>query len=413
MTVANSNLRVVMYDPGNFLPYYVDALCRSLSALGIRVRVITSPPLFETVGDDGLYRTDRFFFPSLRGVARALVRRRRTLRRAVKGLAYPMGVLRTWHALRRGPPGVLHLQWAPVPALDALLVRALKARGWRVLHAVHDPLPAPSRRLAFRSHRALLRLADAMIVHTPQQRAEVIRILPELTERVRVVAHGGDRFPLPTAAERARHRERLRIEAGRELLLSFGMIKPYKGLEYLLAAMPDVIARFPRVVLVIAGEPLMSLRGLERQIDALRLHDHVSLRPGFVPAHEVPSYFRAADLLVTPYTSIGASGVVVMAQGHGLPAVVTRVGGLPEFVERDVCGIVVAPRAPDALSDGICRALGDRAELTAMGVRAWERLARENAWSDVAERTVALYAGPSAPTGRDTADHALRVVSHP
>src|SRR5690348_1847784 len=146
MTRASSGRRIVMFDPGAFLPYYVDALCRSLAALGVRVRVVASPPLFEPVDPDGEYEIDRFFFPFLRGAARALVRRRARIRQAVKGLSYPFGLLRTWLALRRGRAGVFHLQWAPVPSLDRLLVWALKRRGWRVVYTEHDPLPSPARR---------------------------------------------------------------------------------------------------------------------------------------------------------------------------------------------------------------------------------------------------------------------------
>lgn len=367
MTVG-PKLRIVMYDPGKFLPYYVDGLCRSLSALGLRARVIASPPLFEPVDPDGQYDVDEHFFPFLRGFGNAMLRRQQTIRKAVKATAYPAGVLRTWRALRRGPPGVLHLQWAPVPALDALVVRALKGRHWRVVYTVHDPLPAPTQGPAFRQHRRLLGLSDAVIVHTAQQSREIVSVVPEMAGRVNIIPHGGVRFPLPTAAERMRCREFLRVEPDRPLLLFFGLIKPYKGLEHLVAAMPNVIAQFPRALLLIAGEPLMSLRGLERQIDRLGLRDHVSLRPAFVSADEVPIYLRGADMLVAPYVSVGASGMVVLAQGHGLPVVATRVGGLPEFVECDECGFVVPARDPEALAEAICRGLSDPEMLAEMGL---------------------------------------------
>jgi glycosyltransferase involved in cell wall biosynthesis len=412
MTEVNGR-RVVMFDPGSFVPYYVDSLCRSFAALGVKARVIESPPLFEPVASDGLYDVDHFFFPFLRGAVRALVRHRATTRQAIKALSYPFGLLRTWRALRDGPPGVFHLQWAPVPALDRLLVSALASRGWRTVYTVHDPLPGSSWCAPLRHHRALLELIDAVIVHTARQHEDLIGVVPEVSDRVHVIAHGGTRGPVPNAAERARCRERLRVDGDRRLLLVFGLLKPYKGIEYLLAAMPRVVAEFPDVLLLIAGEPLMPLRGLVRQIEALGLRDHVSLRPGFVPTSEVSTHFQAADLLVAPYVSIGASGVVAMAQAHGLPAVVTRVGGLPEFVEPDACGLVVPPRSPAALADAICAALGDREALAQMGDRARRRLARDNDWSDVAERTLALYdAGETLPR-RSTPDDSVQPVLQP
>jgi glycosyltransferase involved in cell wall biosynthesis len=126
----------------------------------------------------------------------------------------------------------------------------------------------------------------------------------------------------------------------------------------------------------------------------------VSLRPGFVPESDVSRYLHAADLLVAPYVSGGASGVVVIAQGHALPMVVTDVGGLPEFVERGECGFVVPPRSSDALAEAICRGLADRSALAEMGVRGWQRLARDNQWGDVADRTLDLYSAVTAGAGR-------------
>jgi glycosyltransferase involved in cell wall biosynthesis len=111
--------------------------------------------------------------------------------------------------------------------------------------------------------------------------------------------------------------------------------------------------------------------------------------------------------------NIGASGVVVMAQAHGLPVVVSRVGGLPEFVEPEECGFVVAPRSSAALADAICRALGDREALRRMGERARCRLARDNDWSDVAKRTLALYETHPARSRVDRPDPRTQSVVQP
>jgi glycosyltransferase involved in cell wall biosynthesis len=382
---------VVQLDPGNFTPYYVDALCTSFRGLEVRARVISSPPLFDAVDPAGRYQVEYCFFPSLGGRLGRLLRRRTRLRQVVKAIGYPAGIWRTWRVLRKEPAGVLHVQWALIPFLDGLLVRALRARGWRIVYTVHDLLPGPDRPLAARHQRCLLSQVHGLIVHTPSLERRLVASYPEVAGRVNVIPHGGVPEPVPTETERASARLHLRLPADGPLLLLFGMLKAYKGIEDLLTAMPAVHARFPRCRLVVAGEPLMPMQPLEQQIERLGIRDVVILRPSFIPQAEVAAYFTAADLVLAPYREIAASGVVVTAQGHARAVVVTRVGGLPEFVEPDSCGLVVPPRDPDALAEAICRALADPEELTRMGERAHRRIATDHDWTDVARKTLALY----------------------
>ena len=386
---------VIMGDPGNFTPYYIDSLCRSLADLGVPARVISSPPLFEPVDPDGRYAIDRLFSPSLRGPIARLTRQRRRLRQALKAIGYPAGLWRTWRALRSRPAAVFHAHWALVPALDSLLLARLRKRGWRIVYTVHDPLPSPGR-LAHRHYDRLLSHVDVAIVHTPQLSRQLVADYPSVAPRVQVVPHGGSALPPLTAADRAGARARLGLDEDRPVILFFGMIKPYKGLEFLIEAMPAILAAFPRAILLAAGEALMPMRPVHEQIDRLGLRDSVRLRESFVPQDEAPLYFAAADLLVAPYTDIAASGVVAQAQTYGLPAVVTRVGGLPEFVEPEGCGFVVPPRAPQALAEAIRRAFADPAALAEMGGRARQRIARDHDWGAVARQTLSVYQGPTA-----------------
>jgi glycosyltransferase involved in cell wall biosynthesis len=110
--------------------------------------------------------------------------------------------------------------------------------------------------------------------------------------------------------------------------------------------MPRVIGQFPRAHLLIAGEPLMSLRPLERQIDELGLRSHVSMHPAFVPEMTY-HYLRAADLLIAP-TSTSERAVSLSSPRTWRPSRRNRVGGL-EFVEHERCGLIV-PACPARLA---------------------------------------------------------------
>jgi glycosyltransferase involved in cell wall biosynthesis len=241
-----------MLDPGNFTPYYIDGLCRSLNRLGIRPRVITSPPLFEAIDSGGHYDIEWLFYPWLTGGSQRLLRRYTRLRQAIKAATYPQGILRTWKTLRADPAGVLHIHWALFPPLDVLLIRGLCRRGWRIVLTLHDPWPVPDSRAAYRRYQAFLASVDVLIVHTADLAREFSLAYPEAAGKVQVVAHGGGALSMPSATERTKARQSLGVEPDDTVLLFFGMIKPYKGLEYLLNAMPKVVDLFPRTRLVIA-----------------------------------------------------------------------------------------------------------------------------------------------------------------
>ena len=390
--MTSSPLSVVMYDPGNFTPYYVDGLCRGLADLGLGARVLASPALFEAVDPAGRYEIEQVFYSRLTGRLAEFLRGHHRLRRLLKAASYPLGVWRSGLLLRGRPAGVLHVQWALVPPLDAWLARSLRARGWRIVYTIHDLLPGQDQNRASRWHRPLLRAADAVIVHADTLAEKITRTYPELAARVHVIPHGGALGALPGPDERLLARQWLGLGARSPVLLFFGMIKPYKGLEYLIEALPGVLAARPDARLVIAGEPLMPLAPIERMIARLGVGHAIVWHPGFVPAAEVPRYFAAADLVVAPHVGqVGVSGVVVLSQAWGLPVVTTEVGGLPELVLPDDCGWVVAPRAATALAEAIRHALADPERLAEMGRRARSRIARETDWREVARRTTALY----------------------
>jgi glycosyltransferase involved in cell wall biosynthesis len=381
-----------MYDPGHFLPNYLSGLSGAMQETGANVRVISSRPLFEEREETDTRTHDFLFFPMLRGGRLRFLRHRRILRRAVKVISYPAGLARTWLALRTGAPGVLHAQWAPLALFDGWLFRALRRKGWTVVYTAHDPPPDPrARRLAALRYQWMLRPAGAVVVHTKAEAEKFAQRNPKLASRIHVIAHGASVQDPVAAADIADGRSYIGVESDREVILLFGLMKSYKGIEYAIAAMPSVLQQFPRALLVIAGEPLVETQRFRNLIAQLGLEENVLFRPRFVPENEVRKYLAAADLLVTPYTSIGTSGVVILAQSYGLPVIVTRVGGLPEYVERNCAGFVVPPRDSARLAEAICRGLSDRAELAAMGRRGRQTLAREHRWSQVADATLDLY----------------------
>jgi D-inositol-3-phosphate glycosyltransferase len=160
------------------------------------------------------------------------------------------------------------------------------------------------------------------------------------------------RFP-PPARETARRT--LGLADGRRLLLFFGYVRRYKGLDRLLEALPPVRAAGADVELLVAGEFYEPLSSYRERVQALGLSDRVRLLDRYVPNAEVPDYLAAADLVVVPYRSATQSGVAQLAAAYGVPALVTRVGGLADTDDAE--GLIRF--AADATPAGLARSIAE------------------------------------------------------
>lgn len=141
--------------------------------------------------------------------------------------------------------------------------------------------------------------------------------------------------------EKADARLQLALPAEAPIVLFFGFIRAYKGLDLLLEA----LAKTPGIHALIAGECYEDWQPYQAIIEKNSLAERVHLHTDFIPADQVRLFFSAADLVVQPYRSATQSGISQIAYHFDKPMVVTNVGGLPEIVTTGISGYVVAPEA--------------------------------------------------------------------
>ena len=134
---------------------------------------------------------------------------------------------------------------------------------------------------------------------------------------------------------------------GKKVVLFFGYVKPYKGLDILIKSLPYVREQMPDAHLLIVGEVYGNSRLYYDLIDELNLNDHVTFRRQFVPNEQVEIFFKASDVLALPYIHATQSGVAQIGFDMGLGAVVTPVGGLPEIITDKETGIVAHSTSPE------------------------------------------------------------------
>ena len=222
----------------------------------------------------------------------------------------------------------------------------------------------------------LLQLSERAVVMT-RKGLELLRSAHGVSaEKVALVPHGIPDLP---KAERDAERERRGV-GDRTLLLTFGLLSPDKGIEVAIEAMAEVVEECPEALYLFAGQTHPHIvrnqgeayrDGLKARIKELGLTDNVRLDDGYMDDEALGRLLAAADVYVTPYLKLEqiTSGTLSFAVGNGLPTVSTPIWHAQELLAGGR-GILVAPRDPGALADGIIRMLEDDDERLAISQRA-------------------------------------------
>ena len=182
-----------------------------------------------------------------------------------------------------------------------------------------------------------------------------------------------------SSMKKSEARQQLGISEHTKLVLFFGFIRKYKGLDLLLEA----LAQAPDVHALVAGECYEDWAFYQQIIDRYGLQNRLHLHMDFIPAERVRVFFSAADLVVQPYRSATQSGISQIAYHFDQPMVVTRVGGLPEIVTDGVSGYVVDPE-PAAIAAAMADFFDNQRDVSFQeGIRiekqrfSWEYLAEQ------------------------------------
>lgn len=140
-----------------------------------------------------------------------------------------------------------------------------------------------------------------------------------------------------------------------KVLLFFGYVRTYKGLDILIDAMPKLIKQDKRFKLLVVGEFYDSPDKYFNQIKMLNIENHVKIINKFIANEDVYKYYLASDVVVLPYRSATQSGILNVAYGFQKPVIVTDVGGLAEFVEDEKTGVIVSSAEPKKIEAGVLK----------------------------------------------------------
>lgn len=228
--------------------------------------------------------------------------------------------------------------------------------------------------------RRILRRGDAHIVMSEEDFALLRRAMPKAT--IRGTTHPPYDFFSREPVPKASARDALALPDAPTLLF-FGFVRRYKGLGYLIAAMPEVLRMIPNLRLLIVGEFWEDVRPYLDQIRQLGIAETVHVVNKYVPNDQIALYFSAADCVVMPYLEATQSGVGQLAIGFERPMIGTHVGGMPDIVRHGETGLIVPPGDSAALAKAIVQLFSsDDSEAMRLRIRAAKKSA---SWAPLVE----------------------------
>lgn len=256
--------------------------------------------------------------------------------------------------------------WMPffAPCFGSILRGAVKDGIPETVVVADNVTPHERRPLDTALTRWFLSRPDRFVVMADAVRQDLLRFRPDA--KITLAPHPlygqfGD------AIDRGEARRQLGLEQDAEILLFFGFIRHYKGLDLLLEAIPRILGQRPKARLLVVGEFYDAESPYREQVRAKGLENIVRFVPEYVANDEVAPWFSAADVVVLPYRHATQSGIIPVAFHMGRTVISTRVGGLGEVIDEGRTGLLVAPEDPEALADTVVRFLeeGRRDEMEA------------------------------------------------
>lgn len=380
---------------GGFDRHYACGLTMAMASQDVRMEVIgsdevDSPEMHSTPGVTflnfwGNHRPDVSRFEK---VSRLFLRYARLIRYAATA-----------------KPKIFHILWNnKFQAFDrTILMLYYKAMGRKVVFTAHN-VNAGKRDgcdtwLNRFSLRTQYRLSDHIFVHTDKMKTELQQDFGIGDRSVTVIPLGYNNAVPDTEMTCAEARQRLGIGAQEKVILFFGAIRPYKGLENLVEAFQRTGPEHADYRLIIAGE---RKKGSEEYLDEIQatiaksnIQNQVLQVIEFVPDEQTEIYFKAADVLVLPYTLIFQSGVLILSYSFGLPVIASNVGSFAEDIVEGQTGFVYKAGDNADMARTIDRFFSSRlyAELAQRRPAIAEYTRRKHSWETVGQMTHEVYAG--------------------
>ncbi|MEK6817118.1 MAG: glycosyltransferase [Nanoarchaeota archaeon] len=266
----------------------------------------------------------------------------------------PLSWIRTFNRIRKDKADLVIIPWWTSWLSHVFISIALMTKLFtksKVLFLCHNVIPHKREPMDRPLAKITFSLGDYFITHSKQDRDDLVSIKKKANVKV------GVHPTYEVFNQKPLDKEEVKKEMGirNDAILFFGYVKPYKGLSYLVEAMPEIL-KGRDVTLLIVGEFWSPTKEeVLSRAKELGISDKIKIVDSYVPNEEVGKYYCASDVVVLPYVSATSSGIVQTAFGFNIPVIVTNTGGLPEVVIDGKTGYIVPTENSTELAKSVLR----------------------------------------------------------
>ncbi len=302
-------------------------------------------------------------------------------------------VYKTFQLIRKKlKADIVDIQWCTTfhaPILIPLVILLKYFSNVSIFLTVHNVLPHENRFFDKRLCSIIYHLSDRLVVHTKSMKQDLIDMFGISREKVFIIPHGICAEHKSNVSNKDA-KSKLGIKEER-VILFFGLVRKYKGLDCLLEAFRVIKDDFD-VALLIAGDFVEEKEKYEKMIVEYGIKEKTYVHSRYISDEEVPLFFSAADLVVQPYRNFsGQSGVCPTAYYYSKPIIATRVGGLPEIVVNKRTGLIIQPENLEMITQAIRYFLQNPEKIKEYGANGKYFLETELSWESIAGKMLKIY----------------------
>lgn len=389
---ARQLIRVFMMDLWCYTPYYDRYFCEALAGENIEATLGSVSPY----QDPGYFRRNGLRNdPGLVDVVPKLGISNDNVRRALMLVesCINMGALLARFVVAK--PDIVHVQWTPLVRrlpFEIWFLRLVKRLKINLVYTVHNVLPHDTGTKFVPVFQQVYKEMDAMICHTDEAKSRLVLEFSVDPKRVWVIPHGPLFYDAKRCSVQA-SKDRLSLPENETLVLWQGIIRSYKGLDFLLDAWGKIDAKGLKARLLIAGTGEAGLlKRIKERTAQLGLKESVRLDFKFIPEDELPAYYQASDVLVYPYREVTTSGALMTALSFRKAIVATDLPAFREVLRDGDAALLVNYGDVHGLASALTKLIRDRKERErlALGVASAEN--SNNSWMHIARETRRCYA---------------------